>query len=69
MKWKKAREMKGGKIQTERRTHSETADERQGYVRDEEGSGEGRRAQREDEREWGRDTAEGLRFVLWPMVN
>lgn len=36
---------------------------------DEEGGSEGRDAQREDEREWGRDAAEGPRFVLWPMVN
>lgn len=54
-------------MQTERVTHIKAADERQGYVGDVEGSVEG--AQREDERERGRETAEGLRFVLWPMVN
>lgn len=59
--------MRGGKMQTERVTHIKAADERQGYVGDVEGSVEG--AQREDERERGRETAEGLRFVLWPMVN
>lgn len=38
-------------------------------MRHEVGCSEGRSAQREDERERGRDAAEGLRFVLWLMVN
>lgn len=42
------------KIETARLTRLKKANERREYVRDEEGSSEGRHAQREDERERGR---------------